>query len=60
VADAEKAFVSLLKPEYNRIKYAGYPRGKDGLYKSGFANYARTSYVKILRSIPRTVTSQAH
>ena len=29
VADAEKAFVSLLKPEYNIIKFKKYPKGKD-------------------------------
>lgn len=39
VADAEKAFVSLLKPEYNVEKFANYPRGRDGLYGTGFRRY---------------------
>lgn len=39
VADAEKAFVSLLKPSYNRTKYENYPEGKDGLAKSGLVRY---------------------
>jgi len=42
VADAEKAFVSLLKPEYNVVKFKSYPKGKDGLYD---ADYARYCYV---------------
>jgi hypothetical protein len=40
VADAEKAFVSLLQPKYNVIKFANYPRGADGLYGSDFTHYA--------------------
>jgi hypothetical protein len=32
IADAEKAFVSLLKPGYNSVKYLKYPRGVDGLH----------------------------
>lgn len=39
VADAEKALVSLLKPEYNVVKFASYPRGADGLYGSDFVRY---------------------
>lgn len=39
VADAEKAFVSLLKPEYNVVKFTSYPKGKDGLYGSDFDRY---------------------
>ena len=27
VADAEKAFVSLLKPQYNIVKFGSYPKG---------------------------------
>jgi hypothetical protein len=42
VADAEKAFVSLLKPKYNIQKFANYPKGSDGLYQSGFASYGYT------------------
>lgn len=40
VADAEKAFVSLLKPEYNVVKFASYPKGADGLYGSDFVRYS--------------------
>ena len=32
VADAEKAFVSLLKPNYNEVVFKNYPKGRDGLY----------------------------
>ncbi|MCK1650085.1 hypothetical protein IVA88_01360 [Bradyrhizobium sp. 149] len=39
VADAEKAFVSLLKPGYNKVQFAQYPKGADGLYGAGFARY---------------------
>lgn len=39
VADAEKAFVSLLKPEYNVVKFASHPKGADGLYGSDFVRY---------------------
>lgn len=39
VADAEKAFVSLLKPDYNVVKFASYPKGADGLYGAGFDRY---------------------
>lgn len=31
--------LSLLKPAYNRIKFKQYPKGMDGLYKSGYARY---------------------
>lgn len=39
VADAEKAFVSLLQPEYNIVKFKSYPKGADGLYESKFHRY---------------------
>jgi hypothetical protein len=39
VADAEKAFVSLLNPEYNKVLFKNYPRGKDGLYTAGLTRY---------------------
>ena len=32
IADAEKAFVSLLKPQYNEVQFTKYPKGADGLY----------------------------
>lgn len=40
VADAEKAFVSLLQPEYNKERFKKYPIGKDGLYDSKLDSYA--------------------
>ncbi len=40
VADAEKAFVKLLDPQYNLTKYTQYPKGIDGLYDSGLTRYA--------------------
>lgn len=42
VADAEKAFVSLLKPEYNVTRFKSYPKGKDGLYEQGYDRYGYT------------------
>lgn len=39
IADAEKAFVSLLDPHYNVTKFQNYPKGDDGLYGSGLNNY---------------------
>lgn len=40
VADAEKAFVSLLKPPYNKQQFVNYPKGTDGLYNSGLDAYS--------------------
>src|SRR5690606_908998 len=39
VADAEKAFVSLLKPRYNVQLFRNYPKGSDGLYGSDYVRY---------------------
>lgn len=39
VADAEKAFVRLLDPKYNTVKYQSYPKGSDGLYGSTLVRY---------------------
>ncbi len=39
VADAEKAFVSLLKPDYNIEKFTNYPKSRDGLYNFGYKRY---------------------
>ena len=40
LADAEKAFVSLLKPEYNIVTYNSYPKGSDGLYGMDIDRYS--------------------
>lgn len=37
--DAEKAFIHVLKPKFNRELYANYPKGSDGLYGSALAGY---------------------
>jgi hypothetical protein len=39
LADAEKAFVSLLKPQYNVVTFNNYPKGVDGLYGAGVDRY---------------------
>lgn len=39
VADAEKAFVKLLDPQYNETKFPNYPKGADGLYQAGLTRY---------------------
>lgn len=39
IADAEKAFVSLLDPYYNVTKFQNYPKGNDGLYGLGLNSY---------------------
>ncbi len=39
VADAEKAYVSMMKPGYNVQLFKNYPKGADGLYDTGLARY---------------------
>jgi hypothetical protein len=39
VIDAEKAFISLLQPNYNKVKFNQYPKGKDGLFNSKLDRY---------------------
>lgn len=39
IADAEKAFVSLLQPNYNTVRFKQYPKGSDGLYDSKLDRY---------------------
>lgn len=39
VADAEKAFVNLLRANYNEVTYQNYPKGSDGLYSVGLDRY---------------------
>lgn len=39
LADAEKAFVHLLNPDYNIQKFANYPKGTDGLWGSQYKRY---------------------
>jgi hypothetical protein len=65
VADAEKAMVSLLKPQYNRKLYPSYPKGRDGLYKTGLTSYSyaisegmafRTAYGTIKGGRERDIT----
>lgn len=65
VADAEKAMVSLLKPEYNSTLYPNYPKGKDGLYGTGLTAYSyaisegmafRTAYGAIKGGRERNIT----
>lgn len=35
IADAEKAFVSMLDAKYNEIKFNNYPKGGDCIYVQG-------------------------
>lgn len=39
VADAEKAYIHIVKSKYNSVKYKDYPLGKDGLYNTGLTRY---------------------
>ncbi|MGR2922942.1 hypothetical protein [Acinetobacter sp. 1125_18A] len=39
IADAEKAFVSILDSHYNHVKFKTYPKGSDGLYDRGLTRY---------------------
>lgn len=39
VSDAEKAFVSLLRPEYNIQRFDNYPASKDGLFNGEYDRY---------------------
>lgn len=40
VKDAEKAFIAILKPPYNKQLYSNYPKGKDGNYGQGYTGYS--------------------
>ncbi len=40
VKDAEKAFIAVLKPPYNKQLYSNYPKGKDGNYSVGYTGYS--------------------
>ncbi|MFW0693377.1 hypothetical protein ACN091_03790 [Aliarcobacter butzleri] len=40
IADAEKAFISILNSDYNKIKYKDYPKTNDGLYNDNFTSYS--------------------
>lgn len=40
VADAEKAFVSMLNSKYNKTKFNHYPEGKDGLFNKDLKGYS--------------------
>lgn len=40
VADAEKAFVNLLQPNYNTVKFQNYPKSSDGLFNSKLDRYS--------------------
>lgn len=53
VADAEKAFVHLLDPQYNVVKFAGYPAGTDGLAAS---DYERRGFFLVENFTFRTET----
>lgn len=52
VADAEKAFVSLLKPKYNSIQFKRFPKGKDGLYDSDYDKYSYSINETIILNTP--------
>jgi len=40
ITDAEKAFVKILKTEYNEVKFDKYPFSEDGLYSSDIQRYS--------------------
>ena len=40
ISDAEKAFISILNSDYNKIKYKDYPKTNDGLYNDNFTGYS--------------------
>ncbi|MCI1150436.1 hypothetical protein [Stenotrophomonas maltophilia] len=40
VKDAEKAFISVLRPPYNKQLYSNYPKGKDGNFSVGYTGYS--------------------
>ncbi|MNW32992.1 hypothetical protein D3C74_99450 [compost metagenome] len=39
IADAEKAFIKLLKTEYNEVTYQNFPQSTDGLFNEGLTRY---------------------
>jgi len=52
IVDAEKAFVSLLTPEYNYILYKHFPKGQDGLYKAGYTQYSYSIRENLIFNTP--------
>lgn len=54
VADCEKAFVSILDPEFNSIKFKTYPKGKDGLYDTNLTRYLYYIGEDIKFNLPRS------
>ena len=40
ISDAEKAFVNILKPKYNKIKFSNYPKGTDGIFDYGLESHS--------------------
>lgn len=52
VADAEKAFIKLLDPTYNRAKYPNYPKGTDGLYGEGLQRYGYALAEEMILNTP--------
>jgi hypothetical protein len=40
IADAEKAFVKILRTEYNEVKFDNFPFSEDGLYSSDIDRYS--------------------
>ncbi|OTG81028.1 hypothetical protein [Acinetobacter sp. ANC 4648] len=54
VADCEKAFVSILDPEFNSIKFKTYPKGKDGLYDTNLTRYVYYIGEDIKFNLPRS------
>jgi hypothetical protein len=52
VVDAEKAFVKLLNPQYNNVKYKQYPVSSDGLWGHGYTGYGFTLAENITFTTP--------
>jgi hypothetical protein len=52
VVDAEKAFVKLLDPQYNKVKYKQYPVSSDGLWDHGYTGYGFTLAENITFTTP--------
>ncbi len=52
LADAEKAFIRLLDPNYNAEKYRKYPKGKNGLYASALNRYQYSILENLIFNTP--------
>jgi hypothetical protein len=60
IADAEKAFISVLDCKYNEVKYKNYPAGADGLSDAGLTRYGYVIDEDITFVAPKGIIRGVH